>query len=671
MNSANKSIQQQELLLQAFNDADDIQQMLSTESLSQQLRQLETRYQIKSLLGQGALKTVHLAHDAIMNRDVALARLKAGGNLDDFLNEARLASRLEHPYISPVYDMGFDAGGEAFFVMKLYEGRCLHEVLKKRLKSNPVVDLSWSLSLFCKLCEAVSFAHAKGVLHLDIKPSNIRIDDFGELVLCDWGISRAINTNRHAPSAAAENTVPLLSRATLAGEIRGTPGFMAPEQIHQKHSCDERSDIYALGALLFDMLSGNPPDVHKSFNKLPIPSEIQAVCLKALNDDPGQRYSSVPAMIEDIQKYNQGLVTQAENAGSWQVLRKWLIRHRRVVIASALNLILIVSLTSIYIGSIQHSNQKLEQAVQDLSSERQTTQQDRLAQADTYYKQGLDAYKNAVSVNDFDDNDINQATELLIRAVELNPSHKAAWRSLGTLRVFHRQFDAAVDCFKKAGPKFKQYAEILEKYSSGSVKFNDVEGKLALVRAIDSLRDKRFRNHLIFQAIHKDFQQEDDLLKFSLGALAIVNAIEKINYTYDPHSKTLDLSGNTLHTLYPLKTLRFTRLSVQLSKNSEHSFNHLRYIPLSYLDISHSDIRHLGELANIELEELNLEACPLVDIKQLKQLPKLRLLNVYGIPGKLDILKDCPALEEIHCSKKQAEMLRALVGNKVRFVIKD
>ena len=150
-------------LLSAFDDAEDLRQTITETSTSLEIQDLKKRYEVKELLGEGALKKVYRAKDLLMNRDVALAKLKEGGNADDFFNEARLAADLKHVYISPTYDMGYDEEGEPFFVMQLYEGKSLEEV------PHGTLELSEILSLFLKVCEAVSYAHSQGVLHLDIK----------------------------------------------------------------------------------------------------------------------------------------------------------------------------------------------------------------------------------------------------------------------------------------------------------------------------------------------------------------------------------------------------------------------------------------------------------------------------------------------------------------------
>jgi len=661
-----KNLDQEELLLQAFSEANDVQESLSVSALSEELREVEKRYVIRDLLGEGALKKVYLGYDELLDRDVALAKMKTEGHLDDFFNEARLASRLEHPYISPIYDMGYDEEGEAFFAMKLYEGMNLYEEVQLRRKNNDL-ELSWVLNIFSKVCEAVAFAHGKGVLHLDIKPSNIRVDDFGEVLLCDWGISRVIGAGKQDESSLV-NMVPLVSRATLVGEVRGTPGFMAPEQIN-KQNCDEKTDVYGLGALLFDLLKGEPPRHHKSFGICVFPKEVQSIALKALHDDVNSRYDSVNQLLDDVNNYNQGLVTQAENAGSWQVLYKWLKRNSKTMIIVAFNLGLIITLVSFYIRDVNQSNKQLELTLGELQAEREEKTRGRLEQADRYFKQGFDTYANSVSQFDYDEDDISLALEMLVRAVALDSEHLSSWGLLGNLRVLRDDYSNALECYEKAGEKYKIYHTILKDYLAMEPLSNKVENELELIRRINPLKDRRFRNHLVFKGIHRIGNQEE-LFQFSLGSLAIVNKLEKLHYKYDEKTKILDLSQNILRTVYPLKTLRIEGLILRGHLGKGHELYNLRNIPLRYLDLSHSKVVYLDRLLNVEIEELSLEGAPVGNVTQVKDMPKLKKLNVYGIPAGLRILGSCVNLEEVVCSEAQATQLRSFLPTTVKITIK-
>lgn len=655
--------QEEDLLLGAFDDAKALEDSFSAQSTTEHIRDISERYKICSLLGEGTLKKVYLAHDEYMGRKVALARIKEEGHLDDFFNEARLASKLEHPFIAPIYDMGFDESGQAFFAMKLYEGMNLYEELQRRGFQSP--DVSWTLSIFLKVCEALSYAHGQGVLHLDIKPSNIRIDDYGEVLLCDWGISRIIGIDHEVKGQ--KPSMPIMSRATLVGELRGTPGFMAPEQVNNETQLDERTDIYGLGALLHDMLCGQPPNENNSFSPT-IPMEIQKICFKALKSDPQDRYKSVASLMEDIIKYNKGLVLSAEKASPLTVLYKWAKRKKRILIALACNLLLIFILISIYISNINHVNDKLELTVQELTKGKELKNKQRLELAERHYKQAQESFSNAVTHYGYNPRTINFALETLIKALESNPDHLEAWGTLGHLRLLSSQFDEALISYSEAGVKYEPYFKVLEEYLKENEKHSSIESRLNLIRKVKNLDNVRLRNHLIFKGIHS-LRNENGLFEFSIESMNIFHEVDYLEYHYDKDSKSLDLQNNKLKTIYPLKTLRLEKLTLKDSLNRSSELYHLRNMPLRYLDISHSKILNLDSLVNLEIEELNLSHSMVQSIKRLAYIPTLKKLNIYGIPADLSVLQKCAKLEEVMCSEQQAKQLQILLSKDIKIKV--
>jgi len=244
------------------------------------------------------------AVDPRLGRSVAVKIVLAAGGDEArarFEAEARITSCLEHPGIVPVYEMG-TAGGEPFLVMKQVRGRSLRHTLGDFRAG---VEAEWSrhraLTTFVKICEAVGYAHAQGVLHRDLKPDNVMLGAFGEVLLMDWGIARLI----HAPDRASDGgaAAPGLTRAGL---VVGTPGFMSPEQA-RGDALDGRSDVFSLGAILYELLtlapaftgdalqvihetmSGPPPDPRARAPHRVVPDDLAAACLRAMAPDPADR----------------------------------------------------------------------------------------------------------------------------------------------------------------------------------------------------------------------------------------------------------------------------------------------------------------------------------------------------------------------------------------------
>jgi len=656
----------------AFSEALDFKNSLEEQNLSSELQNLDERYEIKELIGEGAVKKVYLAFDKLMDRNVALAKIKNNDKnlVDDFLREARLSSTIEHPYISPVYDMGFSDDGLPFFVMKLYDGRDLREELlfRAREKIEARENITWLIDVFLKVCEAVSFAHTKSVLHLDIKPSNIRINDHGEVLLCDWGIARLISSNNVEVEFQSVSDSAIMSRATLVGEIRGTPGFMAPEQESTEQACDERTDIYGLGALLMDMITGEPPGRGKEISETNCPTEVAAICLKAISKKPQDRYKNVQALIDDINKYKSGMVTTAEQAGSISILRKWALRHKAAVVIAIFNVLLILAFLYVYIRDIQDSKTNLESVVDMLKVERTEQKKAQIRLAKKYYDQGYELYCNAVSSFDFDARDIIQSSKMIHRSLDLNPNDQDTWGMAGRLHLIQGLYEQAVKDFSKGGSNYARHYEIVKAFDS-TKRLPGHEKVLELVRTINVLRDNRLRNHIIFKGIHT--YKGKTLLTFAIESIKVICNIEAMKWNYDSQSKTLDLSDNPrLKVVYPLKTMRISRLILRNTSMNSHELHNLRKIPLVYMDASYSKIRSLERLANVELREFILEGTAIRDLSNLKR-SNVKILNIAKTNAILDTLRNCKSLEKVICSSNQVSRLREILGPSVELQVID
>jgi tRNA A-37 threonylcarbamoyl transferase component Bud32 len=234
------------------------------------------RYRFEAFLARGGMAEVWRGRDTLLAREVALKVLREqvfedGGTKQRFHEEARHISRLEHPSIVPVYDLGELPDGRPFFAMKLIHGQTLAELLAAR--ETPGEDLPRWLAVFDQVCTAVAFAHVVDLIHRDLKPSNVMLGEFGEVLVMDWGIAKAMET-RPRP-AAAPPTLSVLAPSvggaapgpggpeTLTGQVRGTPAFMAPEQARGEASqIGKATDVFGLGGILCVILTGQPPYTH-------------------------------------------------------------------------------------------------------------------------------------------------------------------------------------------------------------------------------------------------------------------------------------------------------------------------------------------------------------------------------------------------------------------------
>jgi serine/threonine-protein kinase len=234
----------------------------------------ELRYEQRSKIGEGGMGEVHLSTDHRIGRDVAMKVVRrARGSKPDiarrFLREARVQGQLEHPSIVPVYDLGRDPDGAAYFTMKRVRGVTLEGVLDALRAGEADVAHKYTrhklLTAFGSVCQASHFAHSRGVLHRDLKPSNVMLGDFGEVYVLDWGLAKTGLDDLHAPLDASAKPVSGDSQSspvpiqTGHGAVMGTPGYMAPEQITGDiEGLDARTDVYALGVILFEILTLEP-----------------------------------------------------------------------------------------------------------------------------------------------------------------------------------------------------------------------------------------------------------------------------------------------------------------------------------------------------------------------------------------------------------------------------
>ena len=282
-----------------------------------------TRYRLLHQVARGGMGIVYAAHDETLDRRVALKVLDvpvANGEFARRLNrEARVLAELEHPGIVPVHDVGTVADGRVFYAMKFVEGQRLDKHIEA------VASLPDRLRLFLRICDAVAFAHSRGVLHRDLKPANIMVGPFGEVLVMDWGLAKVLRKSSgpdlhdedpnvtlfHLPGTEREtrNTSDASTAVTEQGTILGTPGYMSPEQARGAVAeLTERSDIFSLGALL-RFLSATPAQASAAAWRSD--KSMQAIVGKAMTENPAERYQSVSDLSSDVSRYLDGLPVSA------------------------------------------------------------------------------------------------------------------------------------------------------------------------------------------------------------------------------------------------------------------------------------------------------------------------------------------------------------------------
>ncbi|BBM88072.1 serine/threonine protein kinase [Candidatus Uabimicrobium amorphum] len=347
-------------------DSDDPQQNLAAK-----------KYEEIKEIGRGGMGRVELWKDKNINRVVAAKMLlkehqKSKQALKGFLEEAQISGQLEHPNIVPIHDIGKDASGNLFFTMKYVEGKSLHNLIED-LKNDPqkkqYFSLNKLLQIMQSICHSIDYAHAKNVIHRDLKPNNIMLGNFGEVMVMDWGIAKILESKHDILDT--ENSIVLKEKGqfqTITGKIVGTPIYMSPEQAQAEwEKIDTRTDIYALGAILFEMVTGKKmidasnilEAVFKASNgkKIPfpkkgifgsIPPELQSIIEKATAFQPQDRYQKASDMSQDIQNFIDHSPVKAHSYSTTEKLAKIFAKWKREIFLVLVTAFVMTTAFSIY-----------------------------------------------------------------------------------------------------------------------------------------------------------------------------------------------------------------------------------------------------------------------------------------------------------------------------------
>ena len=354
-----------------------------------------TRFRILRPHAKGGLGEVFVALDTELNRDVALKEIQAHVAGDPryrarFEFEAEVTGSLEHPGIVPVYGLGHTPDGRPFYAMRFIKGNSLKEAIRRfheaekrsdRDHGRGALELRDLLGRFIDVCDAVAYAHSRRVLHRDLKPGNIMLGKYGETLVVDWGLAKALD---EPESPVERSELPLRPPSgsqlepTLMSSAIGTPAYMSPEQVDGKvGKLGVRSDVYCLGATLYHLLAGHAPceaeQVGEVYRKIlagdiPRPSShnprlvpaLEAICLKALSLAPEDRYESAELMKADLERWLADEPVMAWREPFSTRARRWMRRHRSLVTAATVSVL--VGLGALGIAYLRESatNRRLQ-----------------------------------------------------------------------------------------------------------------------------------------------------------------------------------------------------------------------------------------------------------------------------------------------------------------------
>jgi len=388
------------------------------------------RYVYTELVARGGMGAILKVWDEDLRRNLAMkVALRHDEDVADqgtpkieenqlsrFLEEAQITGQLDHPGILPVHEMGIDANGRVYFTMPLVKGRNLKDIFDCVREGRDGWTVRRALGILIKVCEAMAFAHSKGVLHRDLKPANIMVGRFGETYVMDWGLAKVIGRQRahdtrerakvgssmslvrtdRREEASCDPDSPLV---TLDGDVVGTPAYMAPEQARGSHEdLGPQADVYAVGSMLYHLLAGRIPyeqegvrmSPHTVLNRVidgppppveevnpSIDAELAAICAKAMERDPDQRYPGMLELAEDLRNFLEGHVVHAYEQGAWAEFRKWVTRNRGFASVLAACVVLafgaVTAVALIETGNredLADANQSLETANREMAAAR-------------------------------------------------------------------------------------------------------------------------------------------------------------------------------------------------------------------------------------------------------------------------------------------------------------
>lgn len=625
-------------------------QTTATESLTDSTA--DTRYIPLKKIRDGGMKTIWEVKDTRTQRTLAMAliqpeRIASQEDIEAFLQEARITAHLQHPHILPIYDIALEKNGNPYFTMKLLRGETLEAILHRLQNNDPETErkytLTYLLHIFLNLCDAIDYAHTKGVLHLDIKPANVMIGDFGEVHILDWGLATLL-TESNPPDSSPQKIV------------GGTPGYMAPEQaLGNKEDLHFHTDIYMLCALLYQILTRTPPHTGETTEAImrhstqgtiipparhpiqpSIPTALSAITMKGLAVHPDERYTNVAALKNDIRSYLNGYATLAENPTLITHLQLLINRHR-IAFALLITALIIISLTLLFsFRSIRASEQIALHALDQLQQKNAYIEQTALAVAPDYLelaRQHEYQYR------------YTQADEALTTALTFHPTHPESRLLRAYIHLSHLEFQQAHNLLNQTdgipttpnppalrlAQKYKDTPPITDAQLPTLIQaFIQHNLTPLLPRLFHHLNQTPFNPDTRFPALEKCLQQlNPDTPNLTLHHTSFGSSGFLINLSQNPELNTLtplsgipiiilNLNGTGRPDLAPLQLNSIREL--RLAQTRLESLNQIGDLPqLNILDLSHTRIRNLSSILRYpKLTTLNLSG-----IENLELSPRL------------------------------------------------
>jgi serine/threonine protein kinase/Leucine-rich repeat (LRR) protein len=636
-------------------------------------------YTLESVVATGGMGAVLKAQDNNLARTVALKVMLNSAEATDqavysFVAEAQITGQLEHPNIVPLHDIGVAADGTIYYTMKLIEGRTLRDILKDIRDGNAETiqrfPLDKLLTIFQKVCDGIAYAHSRRVIHRDLKPDNVMVGAFGEVLILDWGLAKVLpepgqaDTEEHGgefsgplPGASGADAM-----ATMAGQVKGTPNYMAPEQAEGRVAdIDTRSDIYALGGILYCILTMQPPitggtldeilskvtavDAKSESGASPaiiapalyndmevqnptgmpaphcpggrVPEALSAVVMKCLSRAREARYQTIEELQADIHAFQSGYATRAQDANFITVLKLMMQRNKKEVFMAGFGVLAVILTGLAFLGKVKLSEIKAQDALKEAKQKVEELRQTAPSFA-------------AVAQAELRKLNFTNALANVEQAIKLDPTNANFHVVKGDILMSQLQIPEARAAFEKA-----------QGYGSRNAAAARSSGLCAAIIRDNpdptKLSDKSKRD--IYELFREQGRVEEAGRIFAMVAAADTQIVvglrrQLANAGIKPEllerdssgRYSLDLSETPVTDLRGLVNIPLAALNLAGS-TSVTDLTPLKGMPLTTLDLSGlAALSDLGPLKDMQLTALSLKGCAgVLDLAPLSGMPLTRL----------------------------------------------